>query len=218
MNGNIPAIITATEIEKEKSRLALSAHQKLMRGMPLKPEESMAMNELIKNYKDIDKANVLSDGFSEFIPNQFSKLSFFSPAKTAPGPTLDMEKAMLFSLMKDTPDGNYANAAAKMNAENYINRSNYSAAFNNLQNKAAQSFQNMVEANPELSNPDMIGAAKNNFDILVQFAPGLALNPHVAGSFVKKTLSYGGIDESQISNLIQTNNEHMKHHSMLGGE
>lgn len=140
-----------------------------------------------------------------------SKVASFLPS---PG-QVDMQQAMMGSLMKDTPEGHYQNAIAKARGEGEILRANYTKAFNSLQEEAKNSFGKVLQANPELEAPETIGEAQKYHDVLTRYAPSLAVDPTVAGSFIKKSINYGGIDEKGVSDLIKTNLDAMKHHSNL---
>ena len=122
----------------------------------------------------------------------------------------------LASLMKDTPQGQYANALAKAHAETEATKKHYTDAFTRLRHSAENGgFERMIEEAPELADPSHIDNAKKYYRTLSSFAPSLALDPVVAASFVKKINAYGGMDEKMVQGLIQSNNEHMKHHSNM---
>lgn len=65
-----------------------------------------------------------------------------------------------------------------------------------------QSFKVMLQEFPELiqeRNPNIV---KAHFGVLQQYAPDIAANPIVAGSFVKETTRQGGVHVANIKQIV----------------
>ena len=195
-------------------------------GNPLTPDETAALDEYSKIMKDLSQtkasikgnealmqskqANVLKDFLKEEKNANFVQVQPIEPV-----PSFDdkhkFENAMMASLMKDTPEGVFQNAQARMMAENQTTRDNYIRAFEGLKLESDKTFDQLIKNDPDLSHPDNVEDSKRYFSILRDYSPAMAKNPVVLKSFIMKAKSYGGIDPKELTGLIQTNNEYMRH-------
>lgn len=227
--------IWASKDELNKQKLIETAYKKMHTGIPLTKDEDDAFKEYTKLMKDINQAKGSADAnkalFEEknkhanLLRSFFEKTDdelkekaasrFISNVPQAPSKLPSYEDAMMASLMKDTPTGTYQNAQAKMLAESEAVRNNYIRAFTGVQNESANTFHKLLKNDPELSHPDNIEESKKYYSILRDFAPAIANNPVTLKGFIMKAKSYGGIDTKELTNLIQTNNEFMKHRTNI---
>lgn len=233
-----------TSDELAKEQMLKGIYQKLMARQAVYPSESNQLASSVEDankltaartgngaYEDLYNAN-LGDSGSFGMRTASIKEALFDAEPTvnhvqmsqargqhaASYPSMpSQEDIFMSSMIKDTPHGNYANTIAKTLAESNVAKSNYSQAFKGLQNAASNNFEAVLDDSPELAHPNNIDTAHKYYDLLVTYAPSLAMKPAVASSFIKTTISYGGVDPKQIGDLIKINNDSMKHHSSLEG-
>lgn len=72
-----------------------------------------------------------------------------------------------------------------------------------LKGQIEQSFGKMIEEYPRLQEADR-GKVSRHFGVLARYAPSLAADPMVAGSWVKQTVGMGHIDPDMIKRLSDT--------------
>ena len=231
--------IWATKDELEKQRMIEKAYKKMNSGAPMTKDEDEALSEYMKIMKDMNKTKTSVDAnkslsapgrkyasaifgmsnSSEGSSNRRINSAYTSnmpmvatePAKEEP----DFQQAMMASLMKDTPEGVFQNAQARILAENKAVKDNYIRAYSGLRNESNKTFDMLMKSDPEISHPDVAPDAVNYFSILRDYSPAMARNPVVLKSFIMKARTYGGIDPKELTGLIQTNNEYMKHATNL---
>lgn len=76
-----------------------------------------------------------------------------------------------------------------------------SAADTKLRMEVQKSYGKMFEQYPELK--DYKDEATQHFNIIAKFAPTLASNPFVAGTFVKGTMEHGHVGPDTVRSLIE---------------
>lgn len=235
--------LAQTQDELQKEQMLRNIYQKLVNKQAIYPNEAAELNKAIDTANKLNKAKTENEVSGDIysvnagpgmlgVKSASIKEALFDDEPTVNAVQLhnassshaasmpaqpSTEDIFMASLLKDTPHGNYANTIAKTLAETNVTKSHYSKAFKTLQGVASQNFDAVLQDSPELAHPNNVNDAHKYYDLLVHYAPSLAMKPAVASSFIKTTMSYGGIDPKQVGELIKINNDAMKHHSSLEG-
>ena len=207
--------IIGTEKQLKDEKELERAYTAILSGSAIRPEQADVLDSYISSYKKLENAKAKNLGLESLMPNKTAEkklekkeASFMPFQKKEPVGVYD--KMMLASLLKDTPEGEYQNTMARMEAQDNLNSGKYMNAFQSLQERADQNIP-IILKDQELGHPDIIKVTEENFGLLKEFAPSLAANPVTAKSFLKKLNAYGGIDEKTVGELIRTNNAYMEH-------
>lgn len=222
----------ATKDELGKQKMLEKAYKKMQSGTPMSKEEDEVLSEYTKLMSDINKTKTSVDAHKSLLGdgNKYASVLMGLSMETekmandrmnaiynanAPVQVVEnkpnYQSAMMASLMKDTPEGVFQNAQARILAENDAVQRNYRIAYQGLRNESDRTFKELLGKDPELSHPDVVDDAHNYFKILKDYSPAMAKNPTVLKSFIMKARTYGGIDPKELTGLIQTNNEYMRH-------